>query len=78
MTNDTTLWTTLQRHLPRRRWIAIADIFLIVQRRTQLDDEDLERISSRSSTPRWKSNVLRILHSKQREGTIAGRKSQPD
>jgi hypothetical protein len=78
MTNDTTLWMTLQKHLPRRRWIAIADIFLIVQHRTRLDAEDMERKSTRSSTPRWKSNVLRILHTKQREGTIAGRKSQPD
>jgi len=75
MTNDSILWTTLRRHIPRRRWIPITDIFRIVQHRIPLDDEDLARVSSHSEVPRWESNVRRILHSKQREGTLSGRKS---
>jgi len=74
MTDDRTLWVTLQKHLPRRVWIPIADIFLIVQRGVVLDAEDMERSNSRSLTPRWKSNVRRVLRFKQKEGTITGRK----
>jgi hypothetical protein len=74
MTDDRTLWTTLHKYLPRRAWIPIADIFLIVQRRVVLDAEDKERVNSRSLTPHWKSNVRRVLHFKQKDGTITGRK----
>jgi len=74
MTDDRTLWTTLHKYLPRRAWIPIADIFLIVQRRVVLDAEDMERVNSRSLTPRWKSNVRRVLRFKQKEGTLTGRK----
>jgi hypothetical protein len=76
MTDDTTLWTTLRKYVPRKRWIAIADIFLIVQRRTILDTEDLGQTNSRSDVPRWKSNIRRILHSKRREGAVRARKRQ--
>jgi hypothetical protein len=75
MTNDSTLWTTLRRYLPRRRWVPIADIFRIVQHRLPLDNEDLAHVSSHSKVACWQSNVRRVLHSKQREGTLSGRKS---
>jgi hypothetical protein len=77
-TDDKTLWKTLQKYTPRKRWVALADIFAIVQRRTDLDTGDLERTNSRSGTPRWKSNIRRILHSKQRDGSIRGRKTQEE
>jgi hypothetical protein len=75
MTNDSILWGTLHRHLPRKRWIPIADIFRIVQHRIPLDTEDLEHVNSHSKIIRWESNVRRILHSKRRDGTISARKS---
>jgi hypothetical protein len=75
MTNDTALWMALNEHLPRKKWIAIADIYIIVQHRVLLDAEDLENVNTRSANPRWKSNVRRVLHSKQEEGTLLRRKS---
>lgn len=75
MTNDTALWMALHQHLPRKKWIAIAEIYIIVQHRVLLDAEDLEHVNRRSANPRWKSNVRRILRSKQQEGTLLRRKS---
>jgi hypothetical protein len=74
MTDDRTLWATLHKHMPRRVWISIAEIFTIVQRRVLLDAEDMDCTASRSHTPRWKSNVRRVLRFKQKEGTLTGRK----
>jgi len=75
MTNDGALWIALHEHLPRKTWIALADIYMIVQHRILLDDDDLACVNSRSRRPRWKYNVCRVLHSKQREGTLLSRKS---
>jgi hypothetical protein len=77
MTNDNALWKILQRYIPRKKWMALTEIFLIVQGRTRLDTEDLER-TKRSGKPHWKSNVSRILRSKQRDGSIRVRKHQTD
>jgi hypothetical protein len=75
MTNDNALWNALHKHLPRKTWIAIGDIFVIVQHRIPLDAEDLACVNSQSPRPHWKSNVRRVLHSKRREGTLLSRKS---
>lgn len=75
MTNDMMLWSTLHEHLPRGKWIAITDIFLIIQQRTLFDAEDLKCVNSRSKAPWWKSNVRRILHNKLKEGTLCSRKT---
>jgi hypothetical protein len=77
MTDDNALWKTLREYIPRMKWMALTEILLIVQRRTKLDTDDLER-TRRSGTPRWKSNVRRILHSKRREGSIRVRRHQTD
>lgn len=73
MTNDTALWTALHAHLPRKTWVPIGDIYLIVQHRILLDSEDLGYRTTHSSSPRWKFNVRRVLHSKQREGRLLRR-----
>jgi hypothetical protein len=74
MTNDAALWTALHAHLPRKTWVPIAEIYGIVQQRISLDEEDLERTGSRSASPRWQTNVRRMLHSKQREGALLRRR----
>lgn len=75
MTNDTALWMTLHKHLPRKMWVPIGDIYTIVQHRIRLDAEDLECANTRSTLPRWQCNVRRVLHSKQRKGTLLARSS---
>lgn len=78
MTNDTTLWTMLRKHLPRREWISTVEIFRILRPRIPLDAEDMQRMGVRSRTLRWEFNVRRVLHSKQREGTLSARESGQD
>ena len=75
MTNDATLWATLRRHLPRKTWVPIGEIYVIIQRHVPLDDEDLGSRVSAPVSPRWKGNVRRLLRSKHRDGTLMSRVS---
>jgi hypothetical protein len=75
MTQDTILRETLTKHLPRRRWIPIADIYTIVERRMLLDAEDRTCSGSRRPDPRWHTNVRRILNRMRREGRLLSRTS---
>jgi hypothetical protein len=77
MTDDNTLWKTLQKYIPRKQWLALTEILVIVQRRTKLDTDDLE-LAKRSGTPHWKSNVRRVLHSKLRQGWVRARKQKAE
>lgn len=75
MTNDNALWKALRQHLPRRTWIPIADIYVIIQQQVPLDAEDLECSNPRTLNPHWKTNVRRVLYSKKRDGMITARES---
>ncbi len=76
MTDNTTIWNTLQKHVPKREWISLSEIFTVVQARILLDAEDLDRASSRSKTPRWEANVRRLLQLKVHTGFVRSRKKQ--
>lgn len=76
MTNDTTLWATLRKHVPRRKWVSLQEIYQIVQRNVALDAEDLGCRSTHPASPRWKRNVRRLLHAKRHDGTLKSRVSQ--
>lgn len=74
MTDNTKIWNTLQKHVPKRKWIPLSEIFSLVQARILLDAEDLGRASSRSVTPRWETNVRRLLRLKVHTGIVRCRK----
>lgn len=46
---------------PRDRWLALADIYALVESRHDLDSEDLRPVSDRHPQPRWKRNVRAVL-----------------
>lgn len=73
MTQDSRLWDTIHRNLPRRQWVPIAEIYAIVEQRVLLDDEDRVCSGIRAPVPHWHRNVRRILYQKQREGTLMSR-----
>jgi len=75
MTKDAALWATLREHLPRKSWVSIEDIYQIVERNVSLDADDLGCNGVESARPRWKRNVRRLLHSKQKDGTLMSRSS---
>jgi hypothetical protein len=76
MTQDTILRETLTRHLPRRIWVPITDIYTLVERRMSLDAEDRVCCGSHSLIPHWQRNVRRVLHRMNREGRLLSRRSQ--
>jgi hypothetical protein len=78
MTDAKTIWGILQRHLPRRTWIPLAEIFSTVEVHVVLDEEDKASGGSRSGRPMWKSNVQRLLRIQERAGTIRARKPLRD
>jgi len=76
MTDNTTIWKALQKHLPKRTWIPLAKIFATVHTQVLLDEEDLECARSHSATPRWESNVRRLLRTKTQSGSVLARKKR--
>ena len=79
MTDNSTIWTALQKHLPKKTWIPLAQILETVRARVLLDAEDLERTGSRTGAARWEANVRRLLRAKLRAGGVRARDRQgPD
>lgn len=75
MTDYSTIWNTLQRHVPKKKWISLSEILTVVQARIFLDAEDLVRAGSRSGTLRWEANVRRLLRLKVHTGFVRSRKN---
>ncbi len=78
MTNDTILRETLQRHMPRRQWITIAEIYSLVEHCMALDNEDLRCATHGTPVPRWHANVRRVLYHMRREGRVMSRVSKDE
>jgi hypothetical protein len=76
MTDNVAIWKTLQKHLPKRRWIPLSEILATVRFQIRLDDEDLVHADSGTGTPRWESNVYRLLRTKTQGGGVRARKSR--
>ncbi len=74
MTDNTTIWNTLQDYVPKRKWISLSEIFTVLQGRILLDAEDLGRASSRSGGLRWEANVRHLLYTKVHTGIVRSRK----
>jgi hypothetical protein len=74
VTDNTTIWKALQKHLPKKRWISLEDILTTVHTRIFLDEEDLDRARSHSGTPRWETNVRRLLRMKTLMGSVRSRR----
>ena len=78
MTDNATIWKAMKTYLPKRTWIPLTDILDTVRTRVPLDQEDLDSCGSRSGSPRWESNVRRMLRTQARTGSLRTRKSQRD
>ncbi len=74
MTDNATIWKTLQKYVPKKRWIPLQEVVATVRSRLVLDREDLERRGSTSGLARWESNLRQLLRSKARIGSIRSRK----
>ena len=76
VTDNTTIWRALQEHLPKKTWISLEEILTTVHTRLFLDEEDLKPARSHSGTPRWESNVRRLLRMKTQAGSVRSRRKR--
>jgi len=56
--------------MPRNEWISLYEIYDLVARYGQLDDEDYGPQSPTSDLPKWKRNVRNVLQYRKCVGEI--------
>ncbi len=52
----------MKRHMPKRQWRDLQDIYRLIERNLDLEEEDHEPEAPTSSLPKWKRNVRKVLH----------------
>lgn len=55
------IWNIIQSHMPRGQWILLDNIYDLVERFGNLDEEDFKPQSPTSDIPKWKRNVRNVL-----------------
>jgi hypothetical protein len=68
------VWGIIQGHVPRKQWVSSEDIFALVELHGKPDAEDLQPLSPRSRTPKWKALVRNVLADNVKKGRIRARK----
>ena len=64
------IWDVIKERMPRNEWFKLQDIYDLVSRNCQLDDEDFESQYPTSDLPKWKRNVRNVLQYRKRTGEI--------
>ena len=64
------IWDIIRCKMPKDKWLALQDIYELVSRNGQLDNEDLEPQSPTSDLPKWKRNVRNVLQYRKGKGEI--------
>lgn len=62
--------------MPRKCWVSLDEIYQIVKRYGNLDDEDFEPHFPNSDVPRWKRNVRNVLQYRKSTGEIQWNKNK--
>lgn len=64
------IWDIIRKNLSREKWTSLEEIYRIVERTANLDDEDLEPQAPGSDIPKWKRNVRNVLQYRKETGEI--------
>jgi hypothetical protein len=64
------IWHIIRMNLSLEKWTSLEEIYLIVERNTNLDDEDWEPQAPGSDIPKWKRNVRNVLQYRKKTGEI--------
>ena len=67
MTHQAEMWDCILRNLPKRRWVALHEIYSLIEHSLDIDTEDYAGQSPNSGIPKWKRNVRNVLQ--YRKGT---------
>jgi len=70
MTHLPEIWDCIRNDLPKGRWIALGDIYSLIEKNINLDEEDYEWQSPTSDIPKWKRNVRNVLQYRKGTGEI--------
>ena len=70
MTHLPEIWDCIKNRMPKGQWVALADIYHLVENTLDLDKEDHECQSPSSDIPKWKRNVRNILQYRKNTGEI--------
>ena len=64
------IWDIIKERMPRNELLTLQDVYDLVSRNCQLDDEDFGSQSPTSDLPKWKRNVRNVLQYRKRTGEI--------
>jgi hypothetical protein len=64
------IWDVIREKLSNEKWTSLEEIYRIVARNSNLDDEDLEPQAPGSDIPKWKLNVRNVLQYRKKTGEI--------
>ena len=70
MTRLPEIWDCIRNNLPKGQWIALGDIYSLIEKNINLDEEDYEWQSPTSDIPKWKRNVRNVLQYRKGTGEI--------
>lgn len=70
MTRLPEIWDCLRNNLAKGKWIALGDIYSLIGKNINLDEEDYEWQSPTSDIPKWKRNVRNVLQYRKGTGEI--------
>ena len=64
------IWAILIMNMPGGEWLSLTEIYSLVKRFGNLDDEDYEPQAPGSDIPKWKRNVRNVLQYRKKTGEI--------
>ena len=70
MTRLPEIWECIKKNMEKGKWVALDDIYRLIEEHINLDDEDYEWQSPSSDIPKWKRNVRNVLQYRKRAGKI--------
>lgn len=70
MTRLPEIWTCIKKKMTKRYWVALDDIYRLIEENISLDEEDYEWQSPSSDIPKWKRNVRNVLQYRRKTGEI--------
>jgi hypothetical protein len=64
------IWDIVRKNLSKEKWTSLEEIYRIIERNSNIDDEDLEPQAPGSDIPKWKRNVRNVLQYRKKTGEI--------
>ena len=61
MIHSQEIWNIIQTNMPRGSWVALSEIYQLIEVHGDLDAEDFDWQSPTSDVPKWKRNVRNVL-----------------